>query len=70
MELDKDRNALVVLDLQHDIVSPEGKFGSHGLGEQVAAAGAIAAAANAWTPPGGRERRSSTSAWPSPTGSP
>jgi biuret amidohydrolase len=47
VELDKAHSALVVLDLQHDIVSPQGKFGSHGLGEQVQAAGAIPAAARA-----------------------
>lgn len=49
MDIDVARTALLVMDLQHDIVSPQGKFGSQGLGEAVEAAGTIGACARALT---------------------
>jgi len=47
MDIDKSSTALLALDFQHDIVSRDGKFGSHGLGEVVDAMGAIPSAARA-----------------------
>lgn len=47
MNVDTSSTALLVMDLQHDIVSPQGKFGSQGLGAAVEAAGTIGACARA-----------------------
>jgi len=47
MDIDHGSTTFVAMDFQHDIVSVDGKFGAHGLGEQVEAAGAIPTAARA-----------------------
>lgn len=47
MNADVSTSALLVMDMQHDIVSPEGRFGSGGLGAAVAEAGTIPNAAAA-----------------------
>ncbi len=47
MDIDLDTTALLLIDLQHDIVSVDGKFGSQGLGSMVEDAVAIPAAARA-----------------------
>ena len=41
MEIERSTTALLVMDLQHDIVSTEGKFGSQGAGQAVADAGTV-----------------------------
>jgi nicotinamidase-related amidase len=47
MDVDRSSTALLLMDLQHDIVSPQGKFGSQGLGAAVAAAGTLNSCARA-----------------------
>jgi nicotinamidase-related amidase len=41
MDVDRSTTALLLMDLQRDIVSPEGALGSHGLGDQVEKAGTL-----------------------------
>ena len=41
MELDRSATSLLVLDLQHDIVSSDGALGSHGLGAEVERSGVL-----------------------------
>lgn len=41
MEVDRSKTALLVMDLQHDIVSIDGALGSHGLGAEVKKAGTV-----------------------------
>lgn len=43
MDIDRSTSALLVMDLQFDIVSPQGKFGAHGAGQAVAEAGTLGA---------------------------
>ncbi|MFN0090269.1 MAG: cysteine hydrolase family protein [Acidimicrobiales bacterium] len=47
MNVDNSTTALLVMDLQHDIVSIDGALGSHGLGFEVEKAGTIEACSRA-----------------------
>lgn len=49
MDIDVSTTALLVMDLQHDIVSTEGKFGAGGLGAAIAEAGTLGRVADALT---------------------
>ena len=63
MDIDKNTTALLSLDFQHDIVSVDGKFGAHGLGAEVEAAGAIPNAARPGAASGWAARGASGLRW-------